>query len=490
MTFADPRAGLNLPYTHVADMFIGGQWVPAHSQDRTDVVDPATEEVWGSVPDADPEDVDAAVGAARRAFDAGPWPRFSPAARAQFLLRIADEIEARADVLSATNTRENGSPVMETKGAAANAASIFRYFATLADHLQAEDVRIAPVGGHQTLVRRDPVGVCALIAPWNFPINLVVIKLAPALLAGNTVVIKPATPTPLSIRFIIEAIEAAGLPDGVVNLITGDAAAGDMLVRHRDVDKVAFTGSTAVGRKIAAVCGELLRPVTLELGGKSSALVLPDADLDAMSQVLVRSCLRNTGQTCYISTRILAPAQRYDEVVEMVAATIAAAKCGDPFDPDTVFGPVANKMQYDKVLHYLDAASNEGARVVTGGRPANVTHGYFITPAVLADVTPEMTVAREEIFGPVITIRRYETIDEAVEIANNTSFGRGGIVFSTDPDAALAVAQRIDSGSVGINFFASNHSAPFGGRKDSGLGVEYGVEGLAAYLSYKSIHRR
>ena len=490
MTFADPRAGLNLPYTHVADMFIGGQWVPAHSQDRTDVVDPATEEVWGSVPDADPEDVDAAVGAARRAFDAGPWPRFSPAARAQFLLRIADEIEARADVLSATNTRENGSPVMETKGAAANAASIFRYFATLADHLQAEDVRIAPVGGHQTLVRRDPVGVCALIAPWNFPINLVVIKLAPALLAGNTVVIKPATPTPLSIRFIIEAIEAAGLPDGVVNLITGDAAAGDMLVRHRDVDKVAFTGSTAVGRKIAAVCGELLRPVTLELGGKSSALVLPDADLDAMSQVLVRSCLRNTGQTCYISTRILAPAQRYDEVVEMVAATIAAAKCGDPFDPDTVFGPVANKMQYDKVLHYLDTASNEGARVVTGGRPANVTHGYFITPAVLADVTPEMTVAREEIFGPVITILRYETIDEAVEIANNTSFGLGGIVFSTDPDAALAVAQRIDSGSVGINFFASNHSAPFGGRKDSGLGVEYGVEGLAAYLSYKSIHRR
>ncbi len=490
MTFADPRAELNLPYTHVTDMFIDGQWVPAHSHNRTDVVDPATEQVWGSVPDADGEDVDAAVGAARNAFDAGPWPRLTPAQRAEHLLRIADEIEARADVLSATNTRENGSPVMETAGAAANAASIFRFFATLADYLQAEDVRIAPVGGHQTLVRRDPIGVCALIAPWNFPINLVVIKLAPALLAGNTVVIKPATPTPLSIRFIIEAIEAAGVPGGVVNLITGDAAAGDMLVRHRDVDKVAFTGSTAVGRKIAAVCGELLRPVTLELGGKSSAVVLPDADLDAMSQVLVRSCLRNTGQTCYISTRILAPAQRYDEVVEMVAATIAAAKCGDPFDPDTVFGPVANKMQYDKVLHYLESAWNEGARLVTGGRPADVTRGYFITPAVLADVTPEMTVAREEIFGPVITILAYETIDEAVEIANSTRFGLGGIVFSADPDAALAVAQRIDSGSVGINFFASNHSAPFGGRKDSGLGVEYGVEGLSAYLSYKSIHRR
>ena len=490
MTHADPRSGLNLPYTHVTDMFIDGQWVPAHSAARTEVVDPATEEIWGSVPDADREDVDAAVLAARTAFDAGPWPRLAPAQRAQYLLRIADEIEARALPLSMTNTRENGSPVMETAGAAANAASIFRYFATLADYLQAEDVRIAPVGGHQTLVRRDPVGVCALIAPWNFPINLVVIKLAPALLAGCPVVIKPATPTPLSIRFIIEAIEAAGVPAGVVNLITGDAAAGDLLVRHRGVDKVAFTGSTAVGRRIAAICGELLRPVTLELGGKSSAVVLPDADLAAMSQVLVRSCLRNTGQTCYISTRILAPAQRYDEVVEMVAATISAAPCGDPFDPGTVFGPVANKMQYEKVLHYLDSARTEGARVVTGGQPADVDRGYFITPAVLADVTPEMTVAREEIFGPVITILRYESIDEAVAIANSTGFGLGGIVFSADPEAALAVAERMDSGSVGINFFASNHSAPFGGRKDSGLGVEYGIEGLNAYVSYKSIHRR
>lgn len=490
MTHADHRSGLNLPYTHVTDMFIDGQWVPAHSAARTEVVDPATEEIWGSVPDADREDVDAAVLAARTAFDAGPWPRLAPAQRAQYLLRIADEIEARALPLSMTNTRENGSPVMETAGAAANAASIFRYFATLADYLQAEDVRIAPVGGHQTLVRRDPVGVCALIAPWNFPINLVVIKLAPALLAGCPVVIKPATPTPLSIRFIIEAIEAAGVPAGVVNLITGDAAAGDLLVRHRGVDKVAFTGSTAVGRRIAAICGELLRPVTLELGGKSSAVVLPDADLAAMSQVLVRSCLRNTGQTCYISTRILAPAQRYDEVVEMVAATISAAPCGDPFDPGTVFGPVANKMQYEKVLHYLDSARTEGARVVTGGQPADVDRGYFITPAVLADVTPEMTVAREEIFGPVITILRYESIDEAVAIANSTGFGLGGIVFSADPEAALAVAERMDSGSVGINFFASNHSAPFGGRKDSGLGVEYGIEGLNAYVSYKSIHRR
>ena len=492
MTLAagDVRDGLRLPWTHVEDHYVDGRWVGASGDARTEVIDPATEEVWGSVPDATTADLDAAVGAAQRAFDEGPWPRLTPTERAAHLRRIADEVERRAEQLSWTNTRENGSPVAETAAAAANAASIFRYFAGLAGTLEAPDIRPNPAGGAETVVRRDPVGVCALIAPWNFPINLVVIKLAPALLAGCSVVIKPAPSTPLSIRFIIEAIEAAGVPAGVVNLVTGGGETGEQLVRHPQVDKVAFTGSTPVGRRIAAACGELLRPVTLELGGKSSAIVLPDAELDAMSSVLVRSCLRNTGQTCYISTRILAPASRYDEVVAMVTATISAAKQGDPFDPTTVFGPVATKTQYDTVLRYLDLARTEGARVTTGGGPAEVERGYFIQPTVLADVTPEMTVAREEIFGPVLTILRYETVEEAIAVANSTDFGLGGIVFSTDPEAAMAVADRLDTGSVGINFFASNHSAPFAGRHDSGLGVEYGVEGLSAYLNYKSIHRR
>ncbi len=487
---ADPRSDLQLPWTHVDDLFIDGAWVPASSAARTDVVDPATEEVWGSVPDANAVDVAQAVSAARRAFDSGVWSGLTPSQRADYLLRVADEVEKRSAQLSATNTRENGSPVLETAGAAANAAGIFRYFASLASHLEAEDIRPAPSGGHETVVERDPIGVCALIAPWNFPINLVVIKLAPALLAGCTVVIKPATPTPLSIRFIVEAVAAAGVPGGVVNLITGDAAAGEALVGALGVDKVAFTGSTPVGRRIAAVCGELLRPVTLELGGKSSAIVLEDADLDAMAAVLIRSCLRNAGQTCYISTRILAPTSRYDEVVAMVAETVAASPVGDPFDPATVFGPVANKQQYEKVLRYLHSAADEGARAVTGGGPADLGRGYFVTPTVLADVSPAMTVAREEIFGPVITVIPYETVEEAVGIANSTGFGLGGIVFSADADRAFQVAERIDSGSVGINFFASNHSAPFGGRHDSGLGVEYGLEGLHAYITYKSIHRR
>ncbi len=269
-------------------------------------------------------------------------------------------------------------------------------------------------------------------------------------------------------------------------------------MKHPGVNKVAFTGSTPVGRKIAAACGELLRPVTLELGGKSSAIVLPDADLDAMSKVLIRSAMRNTGQTCYTSTRILAPASRYEEVVDMVTTTIAAGKQGDPLDPATVFGPCATQSQYRIVLDYLEAGRAEGARATTGGRAASLggglEGGFFVEPTVFAGVMPDMRISREEIFGPVLSILKYDDagggVDEAVALANNTEFGLGGLVFGQDPEAALAVADRMDTGSVGINFFASNHAAPFGGRRDSGLGTEYGIEGLNAYLSYKSIHRK
>ncbi|WP_449282758.1 aldehyde dehydrogenase family protein [Leucobacter sp.] len=476
-------------WTHVDDHFIDGAWVAAHGAERIEVVDPATGEVWASVPAGDQHDVDAAMAAARRAFDEGPWPRMTPHERADVLLRFADEVETRADGLSLTNTLENGSPVAETSGAAANAAGILRYFASLAGHLEREDVRPFPHGGGRSVVRRDPLGVCALIAPWNFPINLVVIKLAPALLAGNAVVIKPASPTPLSIRYIVEAAAAAGVPAGVINLVTGPGRMGDAMVRHPHVDKVAFTGSTEVGRRIAAACGELLRPVTLELGGKSAAILLDDVDLDAFAGVFVRSCMRNTGQTCYISTRILAPRSRYEEIVARIGGIVSAAPQGDPLDPATVFGPVANRPQYESVLDHLASARAEGARFVTGGDPVPGP-GLFIAPAVLADVAPGMRVAREEIFGPVVTIQPYETVEEAVEIANSTPFGLGGIVFSADEARAFAVAERVDSGSVGVNFFASNHAAPFGGRHDSGLGVEYGVEGLEQYVAFKSIHRR
>lgn len=487
------RDALDIPYRHVTTHFIDGAWRPSHGQDTINVTDPATNTVWGSVPVGNQDDVDAAVESAHTAFTNGPWSNTTPTERAETLLRIADEIEARTTELSLTNTLENGSPVAETSGAAANAAGIFRYFATLAPELEADDIRPFPNGNGESLVRKDPIGVCALIAPWNFPINLMVTKLAPALLAGCTVVMKPASPTPLSFRIIVDAITAAGVPAGVVNLVTGPGRMGDLMVRHPKVSKVAFTGSTPVGRHIAAACGELLRPVTLELGGKSSAIVMEDADLEEMSSRLIRSCMRNTGQTCYISTRILAPESRYEEVVDMVTETIAAAPQGDPLESETVFGPSANQSQYESVLEHLDSAKEEGARVTTGGGTTDLDgqlkDGLFIQPTVLADITPEMRVAREEIFGPVITIMKYTDIDEAIGLANNTEFGLGGIVFGSDQENALEVADAVDTGSVGINFFASNHAAPFGGRNDSGLGVEYGPEGLAAYLSYKSVHR-
>lgn len=298
----------------------------------------------------------------------------TPTQRAATLRRIADEIEARATELSLTNTLENGSPVAETSGAAANAASIFRYSASLTPELEADDIRPFPSGTGESLVRKDPLGVCALIAPWNFPINLMVTKLAPALLAACTVVMKPASPTPLAFRIIVDAVTAAGVPAGVVNYLTGPRRMGDLMVRQPKVAKVAFTGSTPVGRHIAAACGELLRPVTLELGGKPSAIVMEDAALDDMSAGLIRSCMRNTGQTCYISTRILAPASRYEEALHMVTRTIAAAPQGDPLDPASVFGPSANLSQYKSVLEHLESAKEEGARVTTGGGKADF-HG-------------------------------------------------------------------------------------------------------------------
>ena len=480
-----------VPYTHTDDLFIDGEWTTADGAGRTMVTNPATEEVWGSVPVASVTDLDRAVGAARRAFTGGGWRDLAPSERAVHLLRLADEVEKRSEAISHTNTWENGSPVAETSRAGSNAAAIFRYFASLAPHLEAPDVRRFPDGSAETVVRQDPVGVCALIAPWNFPINLVVAKLAPALMAGCTVVIKPASPTPLSIRQIADAVAAAGIPAGVVNVVTGNSAVGDALVRHPGIDKVAFTGSTPVGRSIGAACGELLRPATLELGGKSSALVLPDADLDEMKKVLIRTCMRNTGQTCYISTRILAPRERYDELVDMVTATIAAAPQGDPMNPATVFGPSATASQRDTVLGYIRSGIAEGARATTGGDvPSGFDRGFYVKPTVFAGVTPGMRIAREEIFGPVLAILRYDSLDEAVGIANNTAFGLGGTVFSGDEDAALAVASRVDTGSIGLNFFASNHAAPFAGRHDSGLGVEFGLEGLHVYLKPQSVHRR
>ena len=471
------------------DLFIGGQWRAASAAGRIDGVNPATEEVWASVPDADAADVDAAVRAARAALP--DWRGIGAAARAEVVLRFADELAARGEGMARVITAENGTPIAETSAAASHSAGILRYFATLADLVDAVDVRPFPnAPGSYTEVSREAVGVCALISPWNFPLGLVMVKLAPALIAGCTVVIKPAAETPLDLRVLMEAAVAAGIPAGVINVITGGRETGSLLVQHPLVDKVAFTGSTEAGRIIAQQCGSLLRPVTLELGGKSAAILLDDVDLDYFGTMLNRTCLRNTGQTCYNSSRILAPRSRYGEIVELVAGVVASTKQGDPLELDTVYGPTVSARQRDRVEGYIALGRSEGATVATGGGRPAFDRGFFVQPTVFSDVDNRMRIAQEEIFGPVLVVIPFDDDSDAARIANDSQFGLGGSIFSADESRAAALARTIETGSIGVNFFGSNHAAPFGGWKDSGLGVEYGPEGLNAYLRLKSVHRK
>ena len=471
------------------DIFVGGRWLRSHATAAIDVINPATEQLWARVPDADAADVDAAVLAARAALP--EWRGIGAAARAEVVLRFADELAARGEGMARVITAENGTPIAETSAAASHSAGILRYFATLADLVDAVDVRPFPnAPGSYTEVSREAVGVCALIAPWNFPLGLVMVKLAPALIAGCTVVIKPAAETPLDLRVLMEAAVAAGIPAGAINVITGGRETGSLLVQHPLVDKVAFTGSTEAGRIIAQQCGSLLRPVTLELGGKSAAILLDDVDLDYFGTMLNRTCLRNTGQTCYNSTRILAPRSRYGEIVELVAGVVASTKQGDPLELDTVYGPTVSARQRDRVEGYIALGRAEGATVATGGGRPAFDRGFYVQPTVFSDVDNRMRIAQEEIFGPVLVVIPFDDDSDAARIANDSQFGLGGSIFSADESRAAALARTIETGSIGVNFFGSNHAAPFGGWKDSGLGVEYGPEGLNAYLRLKSVHRK
>lgn len=476
-----------------SDNFIGGEWVTSTSSKRIDVVDPSTEEIWGQVPASSVEDIDAAVQAAHRAFRGSGWSDIGAEARAQLMIRLAEEFEARSERLAMLITSENGTSITETRQAAGHAGRLLRYYASLANVVDQVDERPFPgVENQFTEVVRQPRGVCALIAPWNFPVALVLVKLAPALIAGCTVVIKPASETPFDLRVLMEAAQAAGIPAGVINLLTCERDVVGTLVEHPLVAKVAFTGSTEVGRLLAEQCGRLLRPVTLELGGKSASIVLPDANIDYFASMLNRTCLRNTGQTCYNSTRILAPKAMYSDVVDAVAHVVGSTKIGDPFDPETVYGPSASLKQRNTVANYIEIGQQEGARVAVGGSgmPDGLTRGYFVKPTVFADVNNSMRVAREEIFGPVLVVIPYENEDDAVRIANDSPFGLGGSIFTEDANHGAALARQIESGSVGINFYGSNLAAPFGGWKDSGIGMEYGPEAIGAYTRMKSIHRQ
>ncbi|MGY2067259.1 aldehyde dehydrogenase [Blastococcus sp. SYSU DS0619] len=468
-------------------LFIGGHWVQPATDERIEVISPITEEVLASVPAASPADMDAAVAAARKAFDEGPWPRMSPAERSAALRRVAEEVGKRIPAMEASFTAEIGAPAVISQAFHANATAIWDDAATLAGTIVLEEQRGLPGGGTATLVR-EPVGVAAVIIPWNGPVATASLKIAPALAAGCTVVLKPAPEGPVSVLLLAEALEAAGLPDGVISVLPGGREVGEHLVRHPDVDKVSFTGSTAAGRRVMQLCGERIARVTLELGGKSAAIVLPDADMASVAQTVTFAGIGNSGQVCAALTRLVVPRDRQDEVVEGVRAVMESIKVGDPREEGVMIGPLAAERQRERVEGYISTGIEEGARLVTGGgRPEGLDTGWYVQPTLFADVDNSMRIAQEEIFGPVIVVIPYDTVDDAVRIANDSQYGLSGAVFTADPAAGESVARRVRTGQIYVNDWGMCVTQPFGGFKQSGLGREGGVEGISAFLETKLI---
>ena len=463
----------------------------AQSQGKVfDVISPHTEQPIAEVAAAQPADVDAAVSAARAAFDSGPWSRYGPAERTAAIRRFADVYDQRRGEMAETITAEMGAPITFSQRAQVGLpAMMMRAFCDLAEHHPWQETRHGFFGA-DVLVQKEPVGVVAAIVPWNMPQFLIITKLVPALLAGCTVVLKPAPESPLDALLLADMLEQAGLPSGVVSVLTGDGAVGELLVTHPGVDKVSFTGSTTAGRAVAAACAANLTRVSLELGGKSAAIVLDDAAPQKVAAGVRSASLSNSGQICNALTRVLVPRRRQDEYVDALAAEMAQLRVGDPSDPDTQLGPLVSQRQQHRVRDYIEVGQREGARLVVGGSdmPDGVDRGWYVRPTLFADADNTMRIAREEIFGPVVTVIGYGDVDEAVAIANDSEYGLAGSVWSADTDGALAVAGRIRTGTLGINQgYTMDPVAPFGGVKASGYGRELGPEGLDGYLDTKSI---
>ncbi|MEW2294120.1 aldehyde dehydrogenase family protein [Streptomyces sp. NPDC006743] len=454
-------------------MYIDGAWRPAPDRDVIEVVNPADEQVFATVPAGTAEDVDAAVRAARAAFPG--WAATAPAERAARLAALRDVLAARKDEIAETVTAELGSPLpfSQTVHAGLPIAVAASYADLAATYAFEERV------GNSTVLH-EPAGVVGAITPWNYPLHQIVAKAAPAFAAGCTVVLKPAEDTPLTAQLFAEAVDEAGIPAGVFNLVTGlGPVAGQALAGHPGVDLVSFTGSTAVGRRIGATAGAAVKRVALELGGKSANVILPSADLAKAVNVGVANVMSNSGQTCSAWTRMLVHRDRYDEAVELAAT--AAAKYGDRI------GPLVNAEQLARVRGYIEQGVAEGARLVAGGPGSPRERGYYVSPTVFADVTPGMTIAQEEIFGPVLSILRYDDEDDALRIANGTVYGLAGAVWAGEEAEAVAFARRMDTGQVDINGGRFNPLAPFGGYKSSGVGRELGAHGLTEYLQTKSL---
>ncbi|WP_039802967.1 aldehyde dehydrogenase [Nocardia araoensis] len=472
---------------HYDSLFIGGRWTAPATAERIQVISPATVEPVGSVPAVSRADVDAAVAAARHAFDHGPWPATPPKERAEVLTRAARLIEQRSADLLAALIAEVGAPQMiaMTLNQLPAVAALDAY-AALAESFPWSETRVGGFG--TTRVTREPRGVVAAVTAWNVPLFLAVNKLAPALLAGCTMVLKPAPLTPITANMVADIFTEACLPEGVLSVLPAEPDAAEYLVSHPGVDKVTFTGSTAVGRKIGAIATGQLKSVSLELGGKSAAILLPDMDVAANIPVLAFSGLMNSGQGCVAQTRILAPRSRYDEILDALVEHVKTMKVGDPNDPSVQLGPLISERQRERVEGYIAKGKAEGARLVLGGgRPEGLDRGWFVEPTIFADVDNKSTIAQEEIFGPVLSVIPYETEDEAVAIANDSVYGLAGSVWTTDIEHGAEIAARVRTGTYAINWYAFDPTSPFGGYKASGLGRENGPEGLDSFCEQKSL---
>jgi aldehyde dehydrogenase (NAD+) len=468
-------------------LFIGGEWVEPLASERIDVVSPFTEQVIATVPSASNADMDRAVAAARTAFDDGSWSRTTLAERTAIIARWRDLMVADRDLLAEVITDEMGCPITQSRTAqAANPAGVLDTYLEIADEYPFRSLRRSVRGS--ALVTREPVGVVAAVIPWNVPHAIAVQKIAPALIAGCTVVLKPSPEAPLDAYLLAEMLAKAGLPAGVVNVAPADREASEHLVTHPGVDKVAFTGSTAAGRRIASLCGHDLRRVTLELGGKSAAVILDDADLDAAVEALRHGSLRNNGQVCSLKTRIVVSRYRESEFLDRLVGLVESMPVGDPRDASTQIGPLVSARQRRMVENYIEIGRQEGGRtLIGGGRPPGLDHGWFVEPTIFTDVEPSMRIAQEEIFGPVLSVLTYEDEDQAVAIANNSSYGLNGAIFTSDIEHGMELARRIRTGTVELNGNPAGPRAPMGGVKCSGIGRANGPEGLDNYVEHKSV---
>lgn len=467
-------------------LFIGGQWSKPSGSDVINVISPTTEEIIGRVPAATEEDVRRAVAVARKAFDEGPWPKMSLEERGNYLMRLADLVEPRLpDAVNAQIDEMGGTrQVLEAHTLALGA--MIRGWVDLSKTVAEREIRPGFAG--DVVVLREPVGVVAGVIPWNAPVLFIISKLLPALLTGCPIIIKPSPDSPLSAYVIADAIEQVGFPEGVFSIVAGANEVGEALVSHRGVDKVSFTGSTVAGRRIASICGDQVKSCTLELGGKSAVIILEDADLDKSIPDLVNKSMYNTGQSCVATTRIVAPSSRYDEVVSRLVDHIKTLKIGDPHKADTDIGPLAGARHREKVESYIRLGQQEGATLALGGGRPNIAKGWYVEPTIFTNVDNKMRIAQEEIFGPVVSVIRYDGEDEAVRIANDSTYGLGGGVYTSDIEHGLEVAARIRTGSFTINDGPlGGGGGPAGGYKQSGLGREFSVEAFHNHYELKSI---